>query len=81
MLLATGGRDGLVAYDARGAKRYQLFRGRHVAVMETYRGRAHVHVGSKPTPKVIDVRTGRALGKPQPRLNLLLVERPRWRAP
>jgi hypothetical protein len=83
VLLATGGPEiGLVAYDFRGAKRYQLFVGRHVDVTETYGGRAYIHVvGGKPVPKVIDVRSGRALAKPQTPLNLLLVERARWRTP
>lgn len=81
VLLATGGREGLIAYDSRGAKRYQLFGRRHVAVTETYRGRAYVYVGSKPVPKVIDVRTGRVLAGRQARRNLLLVERARWGTP
>jgi hypothetical protein len=81
VLLTTGGREGLAAYDARGVKRYQLFGGRHVAVMETYGGRAYMNVGSKFVPKVIEVRTGRVLARPQARLNLLLVEQARWRTP
>jgi hypothetical protein len=81
VLLATGGREGLAAYDVRGVKRYQLFGGRHVAVLETYGGRAYMIVGSKAVPKVIDVRTGRVLVRPQARLNMLLVEQARWRTP
>jgi hypothetical protein len=80
-LLAGGHEFGLVAYDFRGAKRYQLFRGMHAAVWETYGGRAYVTVGRKPVPKVIDVRTGRVLAVRQPPFSLLLVERPRWRTP
>jgi hypothetical protein len=91
VLLTKGGREGLAAYDARGVKRYELFGGRNVAVMEAYGGKAYlyVYVASKPVPKVIDVRTGRALAGSaphslagrQPPLNLLLVERARWRTP
>jgi hypothetical protein len=91
VLLTKGGREGLAAYDARGVKRYELFGGRNVAVMEAYGGKAYlyVYVRSKPVPKVIDVRTGRALAGSaphslagrQPPLNLLLVERARWPTP
>jgi hypothetical protein len=81
VLLATGGRQGLAAYDVRGIKRYQLFGGRRVAVLETYGGRAYMIVGSKAVPKVIDVRTGGVLARAQAPLNMLLVEEARWRTP
>jgi hypothetical protein len=81
-LLATGGREiGLAVYDFRGTKRYQVFGGRRVAVMETYGGRAYVNVGGNLTPKILDVRTGGSIATRQAPFNLLLVERPRWRSP
>jgi hypothetical protein len=64
VLLAAGAAEiGLVAYDLNGSRRYQLFRGRSVAPLETYRGKAWVSVG-RPTGvfKVLDARAGRVVG-------------------
>jgi hypothetical protein len=62
VLLAAGdAKIGLVAYDLRGVKRYERFRGRSVAPIESYRGKAWIHVG-RPKLQVLDVRTGRVLG-------------------
>jgi hypothetical protein len=75
VLLAAGAKEiGLVAYDLNGAKRFQLFRGRSLAPVETYRGRAYVHVG-RPAPQVVDVRTGRVVGPRRAPIPTLLVER------
>jgi hypothetical protein len=75
VLLAAGAEEiGLVAYDRNGAKRFQLFRGRSVAPLESYGGKAWINVG-RPSEllKIVNVRTGRVIGSgPFP---TLLVER------
>jgi hypothetical protein len=73
VLLATGfSNTGLVAYDSHGRKRYQLFRGRRVAVLETLDGRAYVQVAGKRALRVVDVRSGRVAGLRPPPFPLLL---------
>jgi hypothetical protein len=75
VVLAAGTREiGLVAYDRNGTKRFQLFRGRSLAAVETYRGRAYVDVGRR-APQVVDVRTGRVVGPRRAPLPTLLVDR------
>jgi hypothetical protein len=73
VLLAAGAKEiGLVAYDLRGTKRFQLFRGRSVAPIESYGGKAWIEVG-RPVFQIVDVRTGRTLGRGP--LPTLLVDR------
>jgi hypothetical protein len=75
VLLATGAREiGLVAYDFRGTKRFQLFRGRPLSVFETYGGRAYVYLDGKLAPQVVDIRTGGSLGTRRAPLPLLLLD-------
>jgi hypothetical protein len=75
VLLATGADAlGLVAYDSRGRKRFQLFRGRSVGVIETLGGRAYVQVGGKAGLQTVDLRTGRILAERRAPLPLLLLK-------
>jgi hypothetical protein len=77
VLLATGAKEiGLVAYDRRGAKRFQLFRGQSPVVpIESYETKVWVNVGRRPVLRVVDVRTRRVLGPRRAPLPTLLVER------
>src|SRR5918992_371641 len=53
VLLAAGADEiGLVAYDLNGTKRFQLFRGRSVACVQSYRGKAWIDVGRE-MPQVV----------------------------
>jgi hypothetical protein len=75
VLLAAGDDGiGLVAYDLRGTKRFQLFRGRSLASLESYGGKAYVQVDGRGR-QVVDVATGRAVGPRRAPLPTLLVER------
>jgi hypothetical protein len=75
VLLAAGAKEiGLVAYELNGTKRYQLFRGRSLAPVESYQGKAWIEVG-RPAPQVLDVRTGRVIGPRRAPLPTLLIER------
>lgn len=75
VLLAAGAKEiGLVAYDLNGTKRFQLFRGRSLAPVESYQGKAWIEVG-RPGPQAVDVRTGRVIGPRRAPLPTLLVER------
>jgi hypothetical protein len=74
VLLASGADEiGLVAYNLNGSKRYQLFRGRSVAPIESYGGKAWIEVGRR-VSQVVDVRTGRVLGPGRGPRPTLLVE-------
>jgi hypothetical protein len=76
VLLATGAKEiGLVAYDRRGAKRFQLFRGQSPVPIATYGTKVWVNVGRRPVLRVVDVRTRRVLGPRRAPLPTLLVER------
>jgi hypothetical protein len=75
VLLATGADEiGLVAYDSRGRKRFQLFRGRSLGVVETFGGRAYVQVAGKAGLQTVDLRTGRILAARRAPLPLLLLK-------
>jgi hypothetical protein len=76
VLLATGTDEiGLVAYDSRGRKRFQLFRRRPLALVETFGGKAYVQLAGKAVLQVVDVRTGRVVGARRAPLPLLLLKR------
>jgi hypothetical protein len=76
VLLATGAdKIGLVAYDSRGRKRFQLFRGRAVGLVETFGGKAYVQVAGKAALQVVDVATGRVVAARRAPLPLLLFKR------
>jgi hypothetical protein len=64
VLLATGGHGiGLVAYNLNGSKRYVLFRGRSVALLESHGGKAWIAVGGPSRLlKIVDASTGRLVG-------------------
>jgi hypothetical protein len=75
VLLATGADEiGLVAYDARGRKRFQLFRGRSLGAVETFGGRAYVQVAGKAGLQRVVLRTGRILSPRRAPLPLLLLK-------
>jgi hypothetical protein len=75
VLLATGADEiGLAAYDSRGRKRFQLFRGRSLGVVETFGGRAFVQVADKAGLQTVDLRTGRILAPRRVPLPLLLLK-------
>jgi hypothetical protein len=75
VLLATGADEiGLVAYDSRGRKRFQLFQGRSLGVVETFGGRAYVQVAGKAGLQTVDLRTGRILAVRRAPLPLLLLK-------
>jgi hypothetical protein len=74
VLLAAGDETGLVAYNLNGSKRYELFRGRSVAPLESFGGKAWIGV-RRPSGvfKIVDVRNGRVIGSGP--LPTLLVDR------
>ena len=75
VLLATGADEiGLVAYDSRGRKRFQLFRRRSLGRIETFGGRAYVQVAGKAGVQTVDLRTGRILAARRAPLPLLLLK-------
>ena len=75
VLLATGADDiGLVAYDSRGRKRFQLFRGRSLGLVEAFGGRAYVQVAGKAGLQRVVLRTGRILSSRRAPLPLLLLK-------
>jgi hypothetical protein len=75
VLLATGADEiGLVGYDSRGRKRFQLFRGRSLGRVETFGGRAYVQVAGKAGLQTVDLRTGRLLAPRRAPLPLLLLK-------
>jgi hypothetical protein len=76
ILLATGADEiGLVAYDSRGRKRFQLFRRRPLALVNTFGGKAYVQLAGKAALQVVDVHTGRLLAARRAPLPLLLLKR------
>jgi hypothetical protein len=89
LLLATGGSwdsatgkqeaIGLAAYGFDGARRFHRFDGREAWIDEIYDGRAYVSVASpkarsKPEGPIIDLVSGRTLGRHPPRLPRLLLD-------
>lgn len=75
VLLATGVDEiGLVGYDSRGRKRFQLFRGRSLGAVETFGGRAYVQVAGKAGLQTVVLRTGRILAPRRAPLPLLLLK-------
>ena len=75
VLLATGADEiGLAAYDSRGRKRFQLFRGRSLGVVETFGGRAYVQVAGKAGLQTVGLRPGRILAVRRAPLPLMLLK-------
>jgi hypothetical protein len=59
LLLATGARSGLRAYDLDGRERFRLFGREAVWVADTYRGRAYVEFPDGDAVRVVDLARGR----------------------
>jgi hypothetical protein len=89
LLLATGGSwdsatgkgeaIGLAAYSFDGAKRFDRFDGREAWIDEVYDGRAYVSVAAPEAPSklefpIVDLVSGRTLGRHPPRLPWLLLD-------
>jgi hypothetical protein len=63
LLLAGGGTLGLAAYAFDGSEAFHLFAGRQAWVSQVHAGRAYVGVGGEDAVRVVDLATGREIGR------------------